>query len=104
MRPNFEYVDKAQEESKAESEIPGQNEEMKAPDEPRAVTVKFKRKENERSAAYRKLSHAYYKDIQDKEAWIDMTMHKKEVPCVTVPSRSDSLAVPGTVAAGEPAL
>jgi hypothetical protein len=48
------------------------------------MLVKFKRKENERNEAYHKVTHAYMKQIQDQEAFINLEMHGASV-CLIIP-------------------
>ena len=86
MRPNFEYIDnrKAMERDRdaflsmddAEREAA-----RDAAQEMKPVMVKFKKKETERSAAYRKLSHMHHKQTIDAEPWVPMVPYKKEVRC-----------------------
>jgi uncharacterized pyridoxamine 5'-phosphate oxidase family protein len=54
--------------------------------------VKFKKKESERSAAYRQLSYGYYKQMSEKEPWIELKVHEKDV-CVMLMRARASLAV-----------
>lgn len=84
MRPNFEYIDhrKAMErmrdnflsmDDQERAEAVEQAQEMKP------VMVKMKKKETERSAAYRKQSHHHHVTQINAEPWIAMTPHSKDV-------------------------
>jgi len=57
-------------------------EEKKAAVKPemRQMTVRFKKKETEKSAAYRTASHAYIKQMEEKEQWITLTHHTQQSP------------------------
>ena len=46
--------------------------------EMRQMTVRFKKKETEKSAAYRTASHAYIKQMEEKEQWIPLTHHTQQ--------------------------
>ena len=49
-----------------------EEEEAKAAPDLRQLTVRFKRKESEKSAAYRQASHAFIKQQEDKEQWMQL--------------------------------
>jgi isopropylmalate/homocitrate/citramalate synthase len=72
-----------------DDEEEGKEEDKK--DELKSVTVKFKKKESERSLAYRQLSHAYYKQMSEKEPWVDLKVHDKDVCTLTSPHADISL-------------
>ena len=57
-------------------------EEKKAAAKPemKAMTVRFKKKESEKSAAYRTASHAYIKQMEEKEQWITLAHHSQQSP------------------------
>jgi len=84
MRPNFDYVDQhtAMERARDAEFAMDETEREQAREaslEMKPVMVKFKKKENERSAAYRKMSHFHHKQQLDAEPWVDMTPFNKNV-------------------------
>lgn len=67
MFPDLDYINQAIQ----------QDSEPQAPEEKVEATpllVKFQRKDNERTAAYQKVTHAYMKQIQDQEPFVDLKM------------------------------
>ena len=84
MVPSCDYIDiNEQNEKMAEAarEAEMEDGESKKPEgnvELRPLHVKFKEKETERSQSYRKLTHAYYKQIMDQEKWIDFEWNSKD--------------------------
>lgn len=68
MLPDLDYINQAMQQD-AE---PQQPEETKIEVTP--LLVRFQKKENERSAAYQKVTHAYMKQLQDQEPFIDLKM------------------------------
>lgn len=66
MYPDLDYINQAiQQDSEPQAE-----EKVEAT----PLLVKFQRKENERTAAYQKVTHAYMKQIQDQEAFVELKM------------------------------
>ena len=108
LKPELTYLDDEREEEaamleamrreeeKAREEWDGDEERRDADDEEEAeqkkaagkpemrqMTVRFKKKETERSAAYRTASHAYIKQMDEKEQWITLTHHSQHSPLAT---------------------
>ena len=46
----------------------------------RQLTVRFKKKESDRSAAFRTASHAYIKQMEEKELWLELQPHHADSP------------------------
>ena len=46
--------------------------------EMRPLTVRFKKKESEKSASYRTASHAYIKQMEEKEQWVQLQSYEKD--------------------------
>ena len=68
--------------------------------EMRQLTVRFKKKETEKSAAYRTASHAYIKQMEEKEQWIELTHHNQHTPLAK--QQRSLLSSPLTTAATSP--
>jgi len=86
MRPSFSYIDEAEsakraqkiaEEKQAEeaAEAEESRAEFEADDELKPVTVQFKKKESASAALKRKQQHAYIKQQEDEEKWIDLELN-----------------------------
>jgi DNA-directed RNA polymerase-3 subunit RPC5 len=69
MLPNLEHIDEAELAERVPEPVKEEASDV-AP-----MLVKFNRKETERSAAYQKVTHAYMKQIQDQEAFVDLQLH-----------------------------
>jgi len=79
MRPDFSYIDKEEAELKAETEMVDEEEDDRK-DESKQVTMKFKKKESDKAAAYKKNSHAHLKQLQEAEPWMEMRFFGKDDP------------------------
>jgi len=77
MRPDFSYIDKEEAELKAETEMVDEEEDDRK-DESKQVTMKFKKKESDKAAAYKKNSHAHLKQLQEAEPWMEMRFFGKD--------------------------
>jgi hypothetical protein len=56
-----------------------QGDDGKEESQPKQVIVKMKRKESEKSAAYRKLTHGFLKSKEEAEPWIELKFNKADV-------------------------
>jgi len=73
VRPNLSYLDKSDKRAKAEGrsadpDDPGSENEAK----PEAITVKFSKGENDRSAKWKEKSYQTKVKREDEEPWVDM--------------------------------
>lgn len=82
FRPSFAHLDAADAEKKKaeEEDIAPVHEEEDDEDVPIAkpLTVQFKRRENERTALAKKQSHAFLKQVEDEEPWVNLQCHPRD--------------------------
>lgn len=102
LKPSFEYIDLAVAELAEEAEVKriehaeerkregltnGDDEDETESDEEKKeefkpLMMKVKRKENEKAAAFKKQTFSYLKSMEEKEEWINMVVHDKDVSYV----------------------
>jgi hypothetical protein len=84
MLPSLAFIDEHQAQERQQMEdIRTEADDDKEKDEKKSemkqVMVKIKKKESEKEQAYRKLTHAYMRQMEAQEDWVDVRVHPKGV-------------------------
>ncbi len=97
MKPSFEHLDALdrelqQEGEQRDAEAAAEAAEADKEEEMKKISFKIRSKETERSAAYRKLTHAYIKEQEDQEPWVNLAVYPATVR--TAPAHAPARRTP----------